>query len=47
MNAQGLINTARALVAGDKSPPAMDESDPTGNKRFASIEIPQTEERPG
>ena len=46
MNAQGLINTARALVAGDKSPPAMDESNPTGNNGLPGIGIPQTEERP-
>src|SRR5271154_4295461 len=44
MNAQQLIDTARALVAGDKGLLAMDESNPTCNKRFARLGIPQTEE---
>jgi fructose-bisphosphate aldolase class I len=44
MNAQELIGTARALVAGDKGLLAMDESNPTCNKRFARLGIPQTEE---
>jgi fructose-bisphosphate aldolase class I len=44
MNAQGLIDTARALVAGDKGLLAMDESNSTCNKRFARSGIPQTEE---
>ena len=44
MNAQELINTARALVANDKGLLAMDESNPTCNKRFARLGIPQTEE---
>src|ERR1039458_1123508 len=44
MNAQQLIDTARALVAGDKGLLAMDESNPTCNKRFARLWIPQTEE---
>lgn len=44
VSAQGLEETARALVAGDKGLLAMDESDPTCNKRFASAGIPQTEE---
>ena len=44
MNAQELIDTARTLVAGDKGLLAMDESNPTCNKRFAKLEIPQTEE---
>ena len=44
MNMQGLIDTARALVAGDKGLLAMDESNPTCNKRFARFGIPQTEE---
>ncbi|MEO8392267.1 MAG: class I fructose-bisphosphate aldolase [Chloroflexota bacterium] len=43
MNAQALIDTARALVAGDKGLLAMDESTPTCNKRFAALGIPQTE----
>jgi fructose-bisphosphate aldolase class I len=44
MNEQTLIDTARALVAGDKGLLAMDESTPTCNKRFASLGIPQTED---
>jgi fructose-bisphosphate aldolase class I len=44
VNAPLLINTARALVAGNKGLLAMDESNPTCNKRFAKLEIPQTEE---
>jgi fructose-bisphosphate aldolase class I len=44
MNAQILIETARALVAGDKGLLAMDESNPTCNRRFAKLGIPQTEE---
>src|ERR1700678_2733617 len=39
-----IINTARALVAGGKGLLAMDESNPTCNKRFAKLGIPQTEE---
>src|SRR5271156_5215884 len=44
MNAQKLIDTARALVADEKGLLAMDESNPTCNKRFAKLGIPQTEE---
>jgi fructose-bisphosphate aldolase class I len=44
MNAQKLIETARTLVAGNKGLLAMDESNPTCNKRFARLGIPQTEE---
>src|SRR5664279_4399641 len=44
MNAQELIFTARELVAGDKGLLAMDESNPTCNKRFAKLGIPQTED---
>jgi len=44
MNAQELVDTARALVAGDKGLLAMDESNSTCNKRFAKLAIPQTEE---
>jgi len=44
MNAQQLLDTARAMVAGDKGLLAMDESTPTCNKRFAKLGIPQTEE---
>ncbi|WP_093195611.1 class I fructose-bisphosphate aldolase [Variovorax sp. YR750] len=43
MTAQTLIDTARALVAGDKGLLAMDESNATCNKRFAALGIPQTE----
>lgn len=42
MNAQVLIDTARRLVGGDKGLLAMDESNPTCNKRFAALGIPQT-----
>jgi fructose-bisphosphate aldolase class I len=42
MNAQELKNTAKTLVAGDKGLLAMDESNPTCNKRFAKLGIPQT-----
>ena len=42
MNAQALMEAARALVAGDKGLLAMDESNPTCNRRFASAGIPQT-----
>jgi fructose-bisphosphate aldolase, class I len=44
MHAKELIDTTRALVAGDKGLLAMDESNPTCNKRFARLGIPQTEE---
>ena len=44
MNAQELIITARELVADDKGLQAMDESNPTCNKRFAKLGIPQTED---
>ena len=44
MNAQELIDTARALVADDKGLLAMDESNPTCNKRYAKLGIPETEE---
>ena len=43
MDSQMLIGTARRLVAGDKGLLAMDESNPTCNKRFAKLGIPQTE----
>jgi fructose-bisphosphate aldolase, class I len=42
MNAQNLIDTAKTLMASDKGLLAMDESDPTCNKRFAKLGIPQT-----
>jgi len=44
MNAQALMDTARALVADDKGLLAMDESNPTCNQRFARLGIAQTEE---
>jgi fructose-bisphosphate aldolase class I len=44
MNAQELVDTARTLVAGDKGLLAMDESNPTCNRRFAAVGIPQTVE---
>ena len=42
MNPQILIDTASQLVADHKGLLAMDESDPTCNKRFAKLGIPQT-----
>ncbi len=44
MDAQNLIDTAAALVAGNKGLLAMDESTPTCNKRFAALGIPLTAE---
>ena len=44
MNTQALIETVRMLVADDKGLLAMDESNPTCNKRFALLGIPQTVE---
>jgi fructose-bisphosphate aldolase class I len=44
MNSQQLQDTAKALVADDKGLLAMDESNPTCNKRFAHLGIPQTSE---
>jgi fructose-bisphosphate aldolase, class I len=44
MNAQRLEETAQTLVASDKGLLAMDESNPTCNKRFAQLGIPQTVE---
>ena len=44
MNEQKLNDTARTLVAGDKGLLAMDESNPTCNRRFAKLGIPETEE---
>lgn len=40
MNTQEIMNTAKALVADL----AMDESNPTCDKRFATLGIPQTSE---
>ena len=44
MNMQMLVDTACKLVADDKGVLAMDESNPTCNKRFAKLNIPQTVE---
>jgi fructose-bisphosphate aldolase class I len=44
MNAQNLMDTAMTLMADHKGLLAMDESDPTCNKRFAKLGIPQTAE---
>jgi hypothetical protein len=44
MNTQILTDTAKAMVADDKGLLAMDESNPTCNKRFAKLGIPQTVE---
>jgi len=41
---QAVIDTAQALMAADKGLLAMDESNPTCNKRFAALGIPQTAE---
>jgi fructose-bisphosphate aldolase class I len=44
MSTMALVDTARALLADDKGLLAMDESNPTCNKRFARWGIPQTVE---
>jgi fructose-bisphosphate aldolase class I len=44
MNTQALIDTARRMFADHKGLLAMDESNPTCNKRFAQWGIPQSEE---
>ena len=44
MKAPAILETAQALVAGDKGLLAMDESTPTCNRRFAALGIPQTDE---
>ena len=44
MKVQELIDTSRAMVTDDKGLLANDESNPTCNKRFAAVGIPQTEE---
>jgi fructose-bisphosphate aldolase class I len=43
-NLKEIIKTAKKLVADDKGLLAIDESNPTCNKRFAAAGIPQTEE---
>jgi fructose-bisphosphate aldolase class I len=44
MNTKLLIDTAKKLFADDKGLLAMDESNPTCHKRFATLGIPQTME---
>ena len=44
MKTQAILETAQALVAGDKGLLAMDESVPTCDRRFAALGIPQTDE---
>ena len=46
MTAREVLATARALVAGDKGLLAMDESNPTCDKRFARAGIARLR-RPG
>jgi fructose-bisphosphate aldolase class 1 len=46
MTAGEVLATARALVAGDNGPLAMDESNPTCDKRFARAGISQTGRSP-
>lgn len=43
MDTTALKNTAQHLMSGHKGLLAMDESTPTSNKRFAALNIPQTE----
>ena len=44
MHTQKLVETAKKVIADDKGLLAMDESNPTCNKRFAPLGIPQTVE---
>lgn len=44
MNRTELIQTAEAMLADNKGILAMDESTPTCNKRFAALDLAQTEE---
>jgi hypothetical protein len=44
MNTKSLTDTAKSLVADGKGLLAMDESNPTCNKRFAKLGISQTVE---
>ncbi len=44
MNAQQLVDTAQALFNDHKGILAIDESNPTCNKRFSRLGIPQTQE---
>jgi fructose-bisphosphate aldolase, class I len=45
MNVQSLYETAKNLFVGDKGLLAMDESNPTCNRRFAKLGIPETVEQ--
>jgi fructose-bisphosphate aldolase class I len=47
MTASDLAGTAETLFAGGKRPLAMDESNPTCNRRFAAAGIAPTEGRDG
>ena len=40
MKLQDIIDTAKMLVSGEKGLLAIDESNPTCNKRFAKLGIP-------
>ena len=42
MNLQSLVETVSGLLADGKGLLAMDESNPTCNRRFAKLGIPQT-----
>jgi fructose-bisphosphate aldolase, class I len=44
MHTKELTHAVKALFAGNKGLLAMDESTPTCNKRFADLDIPQTED---
>lgn len=44
MRAQALVVTAKTLIAGHKGLLAIDESNPTCNKRFGQLDIPLIEE---
>ena len=44
MNPKEILDTAKALVSDSKGILAMDESNPTCNKRFAALGIPRTAE---
>ncbi len=44
MSDRELLDTAKALVAGDKGLLAIDENTPTCDRRFAKLGIPETVE---
>ena len=44
MNAHALVQTAQALMGGDRGVLTMNESDPICNERFAALGIPPTAE---